>query len=361
MKNLGRLGGLALVGLASASAVSAQSVIRITNVTPNRDIPLATGSTVQFDTNGNVLASCALTAGVCTALSGPTGSAPTVTFTRGDSDTEVTAGETVRLAWTSTSAAVCFASSTGTTNTSFGGPRDVNNSPTGESVTLNTQGEYSFSLKCYNDGGASATQTLNVSVGAPANNGGTVNCSTTGPLIAPSTLTRVDKTWEAAFSAAPGAPTSAVAVYPNSIGTATPVGANKGTYTVIPFTPNSANLTVNMFFDPAQASSAIGYTSPRPALAMFVGLSPCPGDLRPPAGTADPFEGSACRRFNNTGSLTYSTFFVGPGVCKLEVGQQYFINVAPIDTSDGLQVGEDSCGNSLTGCDVQMRHTASSQ
>ncbi len=357
-KNLGLLGGIALIGLTSASAVSAQSVIRITNITPNRDIPLAAGSTVQFDTNGNVLASCALTSGVCAALSGPTGSAPTVTFTRGDTDSEVTAGETIRLAWTSQSAAVCFASSTGAANTNFGGPRDVNNSPTGESITLNTQGEYSFSLKCFNDGGASAIQTLNVSVGEPANSGGTVNCSTTGPLIAPSTLSRVDKTWVSAFSAPNG---SATGVYPNSIGTATPVGANKGTYTVIPFTPSSANLTVNMFWDPAQAANAIGYTNPRPALAMFVGISPCPGDLRPPAGTSDLFEGSSCRRFANTGSLTYSTFLVSPGVCKLEIGQQYFINVAPIDTSDGLQVGEDSCGNSLTGCDVQMRHTASSQ
>lgn len=343
------------IGL-TASAASHGSVIRISNAN-NHEIPLRAGSVVQFDSAGNLIAECALNASnVCAELSnGSTGGTlPTATLARNDTNTEVTAGEAIRLTWGSTGASVCSASGTGPASTPWPGPKATADA-TGQTITLTAAGSYSFSLQCFNGSGASTQQIINVSVGAAQDTGtgGTGACTITGhPLVAPPSLTRIDKTWVKAWSSPDGTST---AVYPNSVGSVVPVGSEKGHYTVIPFTP-SENLSVGMFWDVAQPST--GYLKPRPANAMFISISPCPGDLRPSNNNStDPFERSACRLLANTGSLYYTTT-ASTAVCKLQAGVQYYINVSPIDTSDGLQAGEDTCGNALTGCDVQATHRA---
>ena len=70
MQSIKRNSSLAIAAIAAlgcADMVSAQSII-ITNAS-NHNIPLAPGSSVQIDVNGNLLAQCALTNGTCTQLS----------------------------------------------------------------------------------------------------------------------------------------------------------------------------------------------------------------------------------------------------------------------------------------------------
>lgn len=176
------------------------------------------------------------------------------------------------------------------------------------------------------------------------------------PLIAPVGLSRISKTWVQAWSAPNG---TAIAVYPNSISSPVPIGSEKGKYTAISFVP-TADLDVQITWDQAQAQRVIGYPRARPtSIGMFIGISPCPGDLRPSSpGRRDPFESAACRLFDTQGGLSYSTRqTANPSAqCKLVAGETYYINVAPIDTSDGLNLPENSCGNNLNGCDVQAVH-----
>jgi hypothetical protein len=345
---------LAIAIGAMVSPAASGSVIRISNAN-NHEIPLRNGSIVQFDASGNLIAECQLNASnVCAELSngsGENGTLPTISLARNDNNTEVTAGETIRLAWSSTDAAVCSGTASGPATTSWAGPKPSSNS-TGQTLTLSTVGMYTFSLQCFNASGGSAIRDISVSVAeAQDSGGGTSACTITEhPLVAPPTLTRADKTWVNAWSA-PNQ--TAIAVYPNSVSAPVPIGAQKGGYTVIPFVP-TANLTVNISFDHAQHNSGYGYTA-RPAKDMFISISPCPGDLRPANNSsADPFERSKCRIFAGSGSLFYTT--TTANVCQLTPGVQYYINVAAIDTRDGLQAGENSCGNNLSGCDVQATH-----
>lgn len=345
---------LAIAGVLLTSAVAASAaVITITNAS-NHEIPLKTGSTVQFDASGNILAECALNASnVCEALSsGGAIGAPTASLSRADTDSNVTAGESISLKWSSTDATVCHASATGPATTSWGGAKTTANA-TGQTIALSTAGTYTFSLQCFNSAGGSAIQDVSVVVG-PATNPDPqpAGCSITDPLIAPNSLTKVTKTWTQAWSSPNG---KYVPTYPDGIGYPVPIGAEKNGYTVIPFTPN-ANQSVKIFFDGAQPSSATGYNPARTAMAMLITISPCQGDLRyPRSASLDPFEKPACRIFANTGSL-YFTTISGSAACTLEAGKTYYMNVAAIDTSDGLQAGENTCGSSYSGCDVQATH-----
>jgi hypothetical protein len=369
MQSIKRNSSLAIAALAAlgcADMVSAQSII-ITNAS-NHNIPLAPGSSVQIDVNGNLLAQCALTNGTCTQLSngGPVAGAPTASLSRNDGDASLTAGESVRLAWSSTSATVCQATSSGPAATTFTGPRGTSNAG-GETVLVSTQGDYSFSLQCFNASGGSTTATVGASVAAAAGGGdtgggGTTGCSISDPLIQPAGFGAANKSWVQAFTS-PN-PNVAAPSYPNGPGTPVPVGAQKGSYTAIQFT-SRPDLTVDMTWDTAQPQ--IGYSSPRPADQMFVSISPCPGDLRPsnPA-SGDPWLQNGCRITAGAGSTFYTTrpgYVSNDFVCKLEPNQVYYINLSPVNPNDGLSPGEhtctDSAPNSAGGCDVQMRHSGS--
>jgi hypothetical protein len=134
---------------------------------------------------------------------------------------------------------------------------------------------------------------------------------------------------------------------------------------VIPFTP-LANLTVDISWDPVQANPQQGYPNARPAELMFLSISRCAGDLRPPqASSGDPFLQNGCRRLGSGGSLFYTTrvdvvsneFF-----CRLEPGVVHYLLVSPVDPTDGVTLGEHTCGAiSVFGCDVQARHSGTFQ
>jgi hypothetical protein len=132
----------------------------------------------------------------------------------------------------------------------------------------------------------------------------------------------------------------------------TPLGAEKGEIVAIPFVARAGDY-VNLYFDQVQSRPQVGY-SQRPATSMFLGISPCLGDVRAPKyGSPDRFERPECRMVENSGSLIWSTQR-GVG-CELEAGQSYYLHVMAADPRDGLTPGEDSCGGgsaSALGCDV---------
>lgn len=359
-----------VAGCALAGAANAQ-VIRITNVNSptGHDIPLKANSSVQIDSAGNLLAECALNSNSqCAALSSGTNpNVPVATLTRTDADSDVRTGESIRLAWSSTSAEVCKASSTGPASTGWNGVRIASDSG-GQLVTVSAVGSYTFSLVCYNAAGASVASTQVVAVTAAETGGGEgegENCDieSEDPNFVPSNFQKVEKQWVQVFSAPDGSPQ---AIYPGGVSFPTPAQVQKGTYVTIPFVP-AAGQSVNMFWDQVQPRAQDGYANVRPAEGMFVGISPCAGDVRMwSPGNADHFLRPGCRKFEGTASLVWTTLSIYPQsddtLCKLIPGQTYYLHLMPANPQGGLQTGEHSCTdapNSATGCDVGVVFQAS--
>jgi hypothetical protein len=189
----------------------------------------------------------------------------------------------------------------------------------------------------------------------------------TDPLVMPVGWAVKEKSWVAAFSRPGGVPAG---IYPNSVGNPVPVPGyewfvrpqngqfqfhTKGSIVAIPFTPLEG-VSVDMTWDTAQ--SGPNYTTPRPANQMFVGLSPCKGDVR-----AD-FLNGACWRASGLDSMFYTTLKPAPpAACGVEAGVTYYINVmmaTPYTVADpSAHSCNDAAQNTITynGCDVQMRHT----
>lgn len=177
------------------------------------------------------------------------------------------------------------------------------------------------------------------------------------PLVSPEGFALKTKSWVDAFST----PGTTNAVYPNSVGSPVPVPGyewfrryqsgqyqfyTKGQIVAIPFVA-LPETTVDMTWDTAQAGP--NYGTPRPADAMFVGISPCAWDLR-----SDP----KCSRMSGLDSLFYTTREGSGSVCKLDPGGTYYINVVMADPQNSLlPTCSTSSPNSADGCDVQMRHT----
>lgn len=359
-----RLLGLSVSALLASGAAHAQQKIFITNGTQaNKEIPLAAGSTVAFDTNGNLSAECALTDGVCTPLAGTAGGgagAPTVTsFVRNDGDSDVRAGEFVRFTWASSQALACAAitqSAPEGANVTWSGVRALSNA-NGETVTLSVQGDYVFALQCFNGAGASVVSTIEVSVGESQV---ITNCDLPAhPLIQPAGWVRQDVDWDTFWSSPDGDPS---AVFPNSVSFPTPINARRGGYTVVPFTV-PANTDVTMFWDHSQGRPQDGFVG-RPAKSVAISFSPCAGDVRAVSSTGpDRFVKAACRRQSASGSLTWSSnpaYLNSPAVCYLEAGVVHYMNVIVADVSDGLTAGEHTCEEvaaSATECGAQGRHS----
>lgn len=354
-----------VAALGFAELASAQAII-ITNAN-NHEIPLATGSSVQIDEQGNLRAQCALNANnVCTQLSsgGPNAGAPTVTLGRSDTDTDVRTNESIGLSWTSSQATVCYATQTGPVTTPWAGPRLGSGS---ESIAFATNGagSYAFSLQCFNTSGGSSVASVPVTVAEPEPGAVPTGCNITSddPTFRPAGFAAIAKEWGTAFRP-PDDRVLTEPVYPTGLGAPVPIGSNKNSYTAIRFT-SLANLTVDMTWDTAQAQRNY---APRPADSMFIGISPCPGDLRPAnASSSDPWLQPGCRKVAGSASMYYTTksqyAASNDFLCKLEPGQVYYINVSPVDPGDGLTPGEHTCTtsapNTANGCDVQMVHTGS--
>jgi hypothetical protein len=176
------------------------------------------------------------------------------------------------------------------------------------------------------------------------------------PLVMPAGYAHRSKTWVAAFTT-PGSPTPAA--YPNSSGYPVPVPGYewftryqvgfyrlylKSDFVAIGFVAQ-ANTDISMTWDTAQ--SAPNYGMPRPANAMFVGVSPCPWDARPSL---------LCSKVSGQDSLFLTTRF--GSACPLIAGETYYINVVMADPQDGFaHTCSETAPNSANGCDVQMVHS----
>lgn len=185
------------------------------------------------------------------------------------------------------------------------------------------------------------------------------------PSVNPGGFQREDKTWTQTFSSPDGNPSAS---YPSGVAFPTPVGTQVGLYRVVPFTPNS-NQTTNLYWDQVQARPQDGYFRARPARTMMFAITPCyltyglitlfSGDLRNPVQNhPDPFQRPGCRKFENSASLLWTTdnraaTESNDVVCRLEAGVRYALVIAPVDPSDGIQPGEETCElENAAGCDV---------
>ncbi|MDQ3287667.1 MAG: hypothetical protein M3Q42_05280 [Pseudomonadota bacterium] len=173
----------------------------------------------------------------------------------------------------------------------------------------------------------------------------------------PAGWTRVHRSWTRVFSAPDGHPSAA---YPGSVSFPTPIGSDIGVGVVVPITPYAFQ-GVNLYFDQVQSRPQDGYFKARYADAMFVGLTDCkvtvngsdfPAlDLRPPVPMSpDPMRWPACRLFENSGSLVWTTG-TAPGGCHLDPTRRYGLVIAPINPVT-LQHSCAAVPNSAQGCDV---------
>lgn len=185
----------------------------------------------------------------------------------------------------------------------------------------------------------------------PGSGGGEVDACL-DPLVMPAGFAHRSKTWGAAFTT-PGVQPQAT--YPNSSGYPVPVPGYewftryqvgfyrlylKSDFVAIGFVAQP-NQDVTMTWDTAQ--SAPNYGMPRPASAMFVGVSPCPWDAR---------ANLLCSKVSGQDSLFMTTRF--GSACPLIAGETYYINILMADPQNGFAHTCQDVPNSQNGCDVQM-------
>jgi hypothetical protein len=337
---------VALLG-SLASPAGAAGVLKLTNAGPaGREIPLLAGSLVHFDADGSLRMECDPAVAAClgSAAQAPD-TLPSASLQRTDGAGALLAGESIRLAWTSTQGDVCKAT-TGGAATSWSGARGAANAA-GESIVLLQAGTYAFGLACYNHNGGIAANPVVVTVAAgndpppppPAGCG----IASNDPAFQPPAWKRIDKTWTQTFSPPDGTPPAS---FPNASSWPVPVGSQRGAYTSVAFVPNPAQ-SVQLHWDRVQARLG-EYDTVRPATAMFIGISPCPGDLRATVDSdVSGWLKEGCRKFASSATLIFSTSASypdsAPDICKLEAGKTYYLNIAPVDPAGGLAPGEHSC------------------
>lgn len=372
-RSLRRAIALAAVAGACAGPAYAQSTtITFTNATPPIEIPLLDGSAVSIDGNGNITALCQLSpqSGCVGATSGGA-KADVVTLSRTDTNAEVEGGETITLAWTTSGATLCNATSSPAVN----GWSGLKGPASGSQVLTMpaTAGSYSLGLACYNDSGSTGSKTVAVAVQAPTTPppDGQENCEgMTGPLVKPSGFTGSTVPWDQAFryrswtSSAfsfPEYPAIGSSLAPTgSFTLRSSTGTDQGPpivgkWIAIPFTAASGVYFFN-WLDP-QPIPERAYGPSRAASSVYMTLSTCKGDFRLPDNSAsDPLLKAVCRKQAGSATITYSASQFGGLSCPLQMGRQYYLNVLFANPSDGLTPTEHTCLDGKTACDVNLRH-----
>jgi hypothetical protein len=173
-----------------------------------------------------------------------------------------------------------------------------------------------------------------------------------GPLVKPAGFTAVPQSWTQMWTSkrkpSPSFPVPQM-VFPNSPGFPVGIGAAQWQYQLTSFVP-PPGMSGQLFFDPHQARPQEDEPIGRPAVSMFISISPCPGDFRPPD------QRPKCSLVANTGMLAWTT---RPGVpaCQLTPNVPHYLLVAPVDPRDGSVAGDYTCRD--TGapyCWVQAIH-----
>lgn len=362
---------LAVLAATASGVASAQSV-KFTNVTPNITIPLATSSSVQIDTNGDVIASCATSGSTCQGLPSGSSNPPTVSISGSTSATANNDGTyTAPITYT----IVPSASGLGTANPEicsklFGSLANVTNvsgwsgtatPPLGSSnVTLSAAGDYQFRIRCFAAGGAAEAVTTKITLV-----GGSQNSTCTN-VVPPPGFSLVQSTWNQLFGGTFQFPQGAPG--PRYFGTA------QGTYLSVSFVAPDPQTTP---FSPTivswDSNQQLGGTAAvLNAFKLYVTVSECSGDFRVGVFGATDTTSYGCRSVrrantvsdplvdNYTGIVMVngnSSWSGGVGQCGLTPGKTYYLNyinqdIRQIDTGGSWSTGTNLCGSG--NCGVQI-------
>ena len=189
-----------------------------------------------------------------------------------------------------------------------------------------------------------------------------IGCEAGGPLIAPPGYEKITRNWGVVWSS-PLCPNCQV--YPDSgaLSNLPFPRIDKDQVVAIPFTA-LPDLTIRInWTTPVQPNGGIGYPRARVATAIFISISPCKWDVRPPTSSTDPdqFLRGGCRKFSSGTIITYTTKPIQVestgSVCRIQSGQTYYLNMIMADPSDGLDEEENTCVDpTIVGCEVQGSH-----
>lgn len=349
---------LPLLFTLAAGTASAQSVtIDFTNADMD-PIPLLNGTSVGIDGEGNLTAQCVLgeDGDTCEGITvgEPAGEKPVVTLQRTNGTGNITTNSPLALQWTAVPAGeICLATSSpavvGWNSTMVAAQGGTAN------LTMTAPGSYTLSLKCYNAAGVSNTASVSATVtGAPIVNQ-IPACTVPGLAetgrVQPAGFTGHLLQWPSIFYGQqfPNMPSHLVPTGSFSLRNILD-GSNRGPnmngrYITVPFTPES-NKTYKIAWLGAQAVETPGgaYNPSRSANSVFVSVSPCAGDLRGVSLSGGP-ELTSCRVQVRAGNLFFGT--TSGNQCQLVAGQQYFLNIAFVETSgtEPLSTTQTTCAS----------------
>ncbi len=301
-------------------------------------VPILNNSQIQFDENGNLVASCELETGttVCKGMTtGPSTAAPTLSLSA--SPLTIKAGETSRLTWTTgNTPQICLPSIPGGSpalSAWTGTSTDVKLKSVGGSnqdLTFTTPGNYNLALRCWNEGGASPLRTASITVeesDVVIDPGCTIDPNLADPWYTPAGYTERVVSWSSAFNNTQFfTPTT----YLHPIGSRTINDQSvSNNYIVIPFTP-VAGQNYKLDWAEAQAVALVGYFAARPAHAVYVTIRKCRGDFRKENNqSSDDSLKRGCRRAGQKNNINFNTTLAASSTstCAIEAGKQYYVNI----------------------------------
>lgn len=323
--------------VAMAGQAWAQSVtIEFVNAPGMEPIQLLQGTNVGINGDGNLTASCVLDGTVCDGINvDVSGPVPVTTLERTSAAGNINTGGTLSLKWTVIPAAdYCIATSSpviaGWNNTLIAATGGNAN------LTMSAAGDYTLSLKCYNAHGVSNQSTVTAAV--RGQDIGTIQACTDEALnetgrVQPDDFTGHLFQWSGLFWGAsfPNGPSHLAPIGSFSLRTTFPPrGPSMAKrYLTVPFRP-AANMNYRISWLEAQAVPVTPYGSPKEANTIFVSVSKCAGDLRGHS-AAGGMDLNLCRAQTYSGNLFFGTKTTSQ--CKLVAGEDYYLNIAFVDTS----------------------------
>jgi hypothetical protein len=349
---------------AAASAQTASPKIVITNLNPVVEIPLGTASTVDFDAAGDLRVQCRVDgAGGCPGLGsgGSGGSNPPALVTLGVSAASILTGQSVTLNWTSSSGTeACYGA----------GPSGISNW-TGQvlpangnrAVTLSTEGNYTFQLRCYNATGSRTADSPPLAVEAgttpPPGDNYCAEVYGSNPPTSPNFTAFGFEKVEVPYGqvwGVPGAPAPKRGVP----GIYVSPSANR--YIAIPFvmTSDAGDSLSQMRISWVEAQPVWGESPPTNNIktgAISLTVSPCPGDFRPRANLSNPdrYLHGACRILSPdiSGNIEV-TAATGLAGCLAPKGKTMYLNIATYNMFGTSAPTTTTCPPNESTCGVSM-------
>lgn len=352
--------------LTSGLAVAQDNTIEFTN-TDMPAIELLNNTSVGIDGEGNLTAQCVtnVAGDACKDVNvGPSGNVPAITLQRSSGTGNINTGGTLPLAWTvgTATADVCVATSSPVVAGWNG--NTVSKTSASANLTMTTPGTFTFSLKCYNQFGVSNTASVAATVtGTPPPTSTVPACDIPGiadgnQFVQPTGFTGHMVTWPNLMQGAtfPNgnsflSPTGSYTLRALASSTQGPPMSSRFISTEFIPQPNKSYLV--SWVNVQQQVAVPGYTSARNAKSVFISVSRCAGDLRAHTDfTTDPSL-RLCRQSTPSASLKFGTTGAN-GQCPLEAGVKYYLNIAFVEPSDGLDATEHTCTSASGRCEVNL-------